>query len=238
MKVFKVPQLSVEWWELRRGIPTASEFSRIITAAKGDPSSSAGDYAAELIGDIVCQNPAYFTEKGKPANSYAIQNGKDREPEARRWYELESGYNVAEVGFVMSDDFRVGCSPDGVIGLQLDAEPAGEYRGIPFWEGTAEGLLELKVPLPGTQAKYLMRGHNQIDGSLLRDHRQQTHGQIVITGLPWVELVSYSGGQLATIRLRVMPDSYTDKVKAALDAFMATFEKAKHQFLGHPEAAT
>lgn len=236
MKVFKVAQLSDEWWELRRGVPTASEFARIITAAKAELSTSAEDYAAELIGDIVCLNPKYFTEKGRPVNTFAISNGRDREPEARRWYSLDSGHHVDEIGFAMSDDFRTGGSPDGCIGLNLEAEPAGEYRGFPFWEATVDGILELKVPLPGSQAKYLMKGEANVNGSLLRDYIQQVHGQLIVTGAQWVELCSYSGGALNSLRLRITPDAYTQKVREAVAGFLEMYETHKRQFL--PQGAT
>jgi hypothetical protein len=42
-------QGSAEWFARRLGIPTASEFDRIITAAKGDLSKSASKYAQALV---------------------------------------------------------------------------------------------------------------------------------------------------------------------------------------------
>jgi hypothetical protein len=46
-------QGSAEWWKLRKGIPTGSQFSRIITAKKGDYAAGAKHYAAELIAEAL-----------------------------------------------------------------------------------------------------------------------------------------------------------------------------------------
>ena len=49
--LFDFAQYSPEWWNVRRGIPTASEFDRILTPATGKPSKSADGYACQLIGE-------------------------------------------------------------------------------------------------------------------------------------------------------------------------------------------
>lgn len=225
------PQQSDLWWTVRRGVPTASRFNQIITAARADSSSQAEDYACELVGDLVCQSPNYFTQKGHPVNTFAVQNGIDQEPLARRWYSMESGLDVQEVGFCLNDDMTLGCSPDGLIGLQHGQAPDGEWNGVPFYKATCEGGLELKVPLPATQAKYLMRGHENTSGSLLRDYIQQVHGQLIVTGAKWVELCSFSGGHLDSIRIRVEPNEYTEKVRAALKTFLDLYATAKSRLI-------
>lgn len=46
-------QGSPEWWKARRGIPTGSQFSRIITAKKGDYATGSKHYQAELIAEAL-----------------------------------------------------------------------------------------------------------------------------------------------------------------------------------------
>ena len=225
MKVFKVPQVSPEWWQIRRGVPTASEFNRIITAVKGDLSAQADDFIAELIADMACQNPNYFTEKGTPVNSYAIQNGKDMEPEARRWLAMDANLDVHEVGFCMTDDLRLGCSPDGLIGLKVEDKPEGEWNGVPYYAATAEASLELKCPLLKTHTKYLL------DGRLPQDYKPQCHGQLLVCGVKRVEFVSYSSA-LAPLRVTVEADEYTVKLAKALDSFKEKYEAASARILG------
>ena len=41
--------------------------------------------------------------------------GTELEPEARSFYEFETGATVTEVGFITNDDGTAGCSPDGLI---------------------------------------------------------------------------------------------------------------------------
>lgn len=223
MKVFTMPQLSPEWWAVRRGVPTSSEFNRIITPAKGELSAQASDYIAELIADRACQSPNYFTEKGRPVNSYAIQNGIDLEPEARRWLSFDANLDVTEVGFIMSDDLRFGCSPDGMIGLQMAAQPSGEWNGQPFYDATADATLELKCPLPKTQTAYLLTG------ALPVEYRPQCHGHLFVAdAVTACEFVSYSN-VLPPLRARVERDEYTAKLTKALNAFWDQYQLALGQ---------
>jgi len=225
MKIFKMQQVTPEWYEARRGVPTASEFGRICTPAKGEPSKQMEEYACELVGDLVCLNPAYFTEKGGPVNSYAIQNGLNLEPHARRWLAFDAGLDVHEVGFCMNDDFTLGCSPDGLLGLTIAQESGGTWNGHPWYEGTAEAVVELKCPLPKTQAQYLLRGELPVE------YRPQVHGHLLVTGAKYVEFVSYSD-TLAPLRVRVEPDAYTEKLRAALVEFSRVFADVRHKLIG------
>ena len=215
MKIYMMPQYSGAWWAIRRGRPTASAFERIITSGgkKGTPkySEQSADYAAELIGDMVSLTPPFFSEQSNGRNTPAMQAGIDTEPEARRFYAMDSGNEVREVGFCMSDDGRYGCSPDGLIGLKLtgDLEP---FEGFNAYEGTCDGVLELKCPLLKTQSKYLL------EGGLPPDYRAQVHGHLIVTGSKWVDFVSYSQN-LPALRVRVEPDDYTGLLKKALDQF-------------------
>lgn len=162
MKIVECVQYSPSWWEARRGIPTASQFDRIITPG-GKPSKGMDRYIAELVGERVDLRPNWFTER--PMNP-AMRHGLDTEPEARRFYEYERGLDAQLVGFCQTDDGRFGCSPDALVG--------------------DDGGLELKcVQLP-TQVEYLLAG------TLPDEYRPQVHGQLIVTGRKWFDFMSYA----------------------------------------------
>lgn len=200
MKIVKCEQYSPEWWEARRGIPTASAFDRIITPT-GKLSAQADDYINELIGERVCLTPNFFADNPMSA---AMANGRDCEPQARSWYELEHA-EVERVGFIMTDDERFGCSPDGLVG--------------------SDGCLELKCPKLKTQVKYLLAG------GLPPEYKPQVHGQLIVTGRSWVDFVSYAPG-LDKLLVRVTPDAYTKEVKVALEVFYEKYRAAWERIRG------
>ena len=49
MIVHDCRQYTDSWWNVRRGVPTASEATRIVTPAKWQVSSQAEAYACELV---------------------------------------------------------------------------------------------------------------------------------------------------------------------------------------------
>jgi hypothetical protein len=189
------PQYSPEWWDARCGVPTASEFSRIVTPAKGDYSKGAEGYIAELIAE---QADPHYGEV-ETYVSAAMRNGTMMEPEARRFYEFERGADVEEVGFCLTDDGRFGCSPDGLVG--------------------DDGGLELKSPEHKTHVKYLL------SGEVPTEYKPQVHAQLIITGREWCDFMSYARG-LPPLLVRVEPDDYTAKVRAAMDTFWGEYQEA------------
>ena len=119
MKVFRFTQYTPEWWEARRGVPTASCFGNILTPKTGKPSASAFPYICQLIADRLRDN--YGQEEEYV--SAAMKNGTLLEPEARSFYEFTTGERVELVGFCKTDDGRFGCSPDA-MGLELKCPEA------------------------------------------------------------------------------------------------------------------
>ena len=116
-----------EWFALRRGKPSASMFSKLITMT-GKPSSSAVGYIDELVAEVITGETENFS------NSHT-ERGTLLEPEAREAYEFISGNDVIETGFILDTSFEFGCSPDGLI---LD-----------------KGGLEIKCPAPKTMVGYM-----------------------------------------------------------------------------------
>jgi hypothetical protein len=101
---FDCEQGSPEWFEARRGIPTASEFSAVRAKGEGKTRLS---YMRRLVGEIIT---GAMTESYSNAD---IERGKVMEAEARAEYEFITGRAVALCGFARNG--RAGASPDGLI---------------------------------------------------------------------------------------------------------------------------
>jgi len=110
MIVINCEQNTPEWDALRRGIPTASGFQKIITST-GARSKQREKYLYELAGEIVT---------GESHDNYIngnMERGHERELESRDSYSFIKGVEVQQVGFCFFDDKKkFGCSPDGLVG--------------------------------------------------------------------------------------------------------------------------
>jgi len=104
-------QGSLDWFQARLGIPTASNFGKILTATAKKSTSRTG-YADQLLADWLAGKPVDQLE-----STHWMQRGTEMEQQARDAYEFESGNTVEQIGFVYLDvKQRTGCSPDGLIG--------------------------------------------------------------------------------------------------------------------------
>lgn len=124
MLIHNFEQHSPEWYDIRLGKFTASKASTIATAGTG-LETLCFDLAAEIL-----------THKRKDAfKSPAMEQGNELEDVARTLFEMETGFEVEQVGFVEIDKFS-GCSPDGLINNRTSG-------------------LEIKCPQDNTYTKYL-----------------------------------------------------------------------------------
>lgn len=143
MKDFE--QGTPEWFQARLGIPTSSNFDKIITTT-GKPSKQSEKYMYQLAGERITKSP---TEGYK---SDFMERGKVLEAEARMFYEMLYDVEVQQVGIVYKDeDKKTACSPDGLT----------------------EGGLEIKCPAIHTHVSYMINEGNlvkdyfqQVQGSL------------------------------------------------------------------------
>ena len=126
-----VAQYSETYDRLKLGIPTSSNFHKIVTP-QGKPSRQWREYACVLIAERILHRKIEFY------NSPAMERGLIVEAEAADWYEFDHDVTTQRVGFITDDDHTMGCSPDRLVG--------------------DEGLLEIKAPLPHTQVEYWICG--------------------------------------------------------------------------------
>jgi hypothetical protein len=188
--IHEFEQRSEAWYAARLGIPTASEFHRIITAVKGDLSKSASKYAHALLAEKLLRRPL----DKPPSTPWAMARGRQLEPFALAQYAREMGLDVRQVGFVTTDDGRLGASPDGLI--------VGEPGGAEFKCLLDDNHVSLWADGPG------------------EDFRQQVQGNLAIAELEWWDLYGYHPN-LPAVRIRTYRDEpYIAKMGVALVQFL------------------
>jgi len=157
MRILPHAQRTPEWYAARLGVPSASNFEKIITPM-GKPSTQIEGYINRLIAEKIMGKPCDADEPNA-----AMQRGTELEPQAREYYSLIAG-PVEEVGFCLHDEYDFGCSPDGLVG---------------------DGIVEIKCPMPWTHVEYLR------DGAMPAKYMPQVQGQLLVTGRPWCDFISF-----------------------------------------------
>ena len=102
MRISKHEQRSPEWYAERLGVPSASQFHRIITPT-GQASKQVDGYINELVAEKVTQQQAYVHE------TEAMKRGTELEPLARENFEFITDYAVSEIGFCKHDKLAPRC---------------------------------------------------------------------------------------------------------------------------------
>ena len=153
-----------EWLRARLGVPSASNFSKVVTT-KGQRSTSFMGYVNALIAEKLTGDPTYvkITEP--------MERGTSLEDEARAMYQLINDTEVRQVDFIKHPNMEVGCSPDGLIDVKCD-------RGL-------IGGLEIKCPLQGTHVEYLRAG------KVPSKYMLQVQGCMFVTGRGYWDFMSY-----------------------------------------------
>lgn len=104
MEIFNMEQGTDEWFEVRKGVLTASNATAI-----GNIGAGLKTYVKSLVLDMV------ITEQEERYVGPDIERGNELEPIARLKYGYENDVEVEEVGFIRIDK-TYGCSPDGLVG--------------------------------------------------------------------------------------------------------------------------
>lgn len=137
MIIHDVKQGTPEWKVLRLGLPTASQFHRLITPKTGKQSSQAAGYIHRLVAEVLLGVPL-----DGDTTDY-MERGSALEAEAVRYFELDTGQQTQAVGFCTLDEGWAGCSPDRLVG--------------------DDGGLELKCPTPETHIGYMLDPGSLVD---------------------------------------------------------------------------
>jgi putative phage-type endonuclease len=97
-------QGSKEWYDSKLGVISASNISCVL-AKKG--TATRESYISELVAQIATGEMAQI-------DGPALRWGKENETPARSAYEMVTGFDVEEVGFIYAREKRIGASPDGL----------------------------------------------------------------------------------------------------------------------------
>lgn len=149
-------QGSDAWLAQRCGKVTMSRAKDLLTGGKGKTRQS---YILDLVAERL---------SGKSLDNYwsvDMQRGSFLEEYAVAAFEYAYPYNdVSRVGFVLADDERIGCSPDGLIGVS--------------------GGLEIKCPGPRQHIRNFLAGGTD-------DYLAQVHGNMWVCKREWWFIVSF-----------------------------------------------
>jgi hypothetical protein len=194
----EIPQGSPEWFEVRRGIPTASAFFKVMAKAGPRGGTSHKEYVQRaqymrmLAGEIITGEPAEQEWSG----NHHTERGKGREDEARAKYAFLHDVEPMPLGFVRNGN--CGCSPDSFVG--------------------DVGGLEIKDCVPHRQIERLQ------DGTLPNEHRWQVIGSLLVCeDREWWDFVSHCRG-LPLFEVRVYRDAVQAELKElreGIDRFVA-----------------
>lgn len=195
MKIIDCQQGSGQWLQARIGRPTASEFDELITGEwKVRTGRGVETYFYRKLAERVMGFPL------QDANSWAMEQGSILEHEAIPLYEGVFDVPIQRVGFIVSDDGRIGCSPDGLI-------------------GTDSGI-EIKCPQPQTHLRYLL------EGRLPPEYAAQVYGAMYVTGRPQWTFMSYSRQFPPLILTVTQDDDIQDTLQKCLTNFLKRFDEA------------
>ena len=184
-------QLSEQWFQERLGNPGASNFDRIVTNVKGEPSKKATDYMYELAAETL----SGFSQESH--TSKWMQRGNDLEQEARDFFEFRMDMSVRQVALIYPDEKKMyHCSPDG---LTEDG-----------------GGLELKCPKPKTHIKYLLE--NKFPAT---EYNAQVQGSLLVSGLSHWYFCSYAPGLNPFIVRITPDEKYIQKLQTQIEKFCA-----------------
>jgi hypothetical protein len=153
-------------------------------------------YMMEIAAEIVTG------ERQPHFSSDAMEWGTKTEPQARSMYEFMSGNTVEQIAFAYFEDKKVGCSPDGLIGV--------------------DGLVEFKCPNTKTQIETYLSGKA---GLLMpSSHMAQVQGQMWVMDRKWCDFVSFDPSINTSASYYVQrikrDDSYIKELEKACDSFL------------------
>ena len=153
-------QRTPEWFAARLGCVTASRTADVLAKTKSGPSASRATYMAQLITERLTQAaPEGFSNA-------AMAWGTETEPQARLAYEIMTGENVTEDGFVVHPEISgLGASPDGLVG--------------------DDGLIEIKCPNSATHIDTLL------SEKVPAKYITQMQVQMLCTSRKWCDFVSF-----------------------------------------------
>lgn len=158
-------------------------------------SDGATTYALSLIADQICGTPAFHFE------TFAMEQGKVRESDARDDYESGTGTKVVQVGGIESDGLWY--SPDGLVG--------------------DDGTVEIKCP------ERVQHMRNLISVYCPEQYIDQIQMGLMVSDRDWCDFVSYNPEFHPDFQIKVIrvhrDDEHISKLAEQISNFWDLFEK-------------
>lgn len=181
-------QGSEEWFAARLGRVTCSQFSTVMALGRGGgESKTRRKYMLQLIGEKLTGNKAESYGNGH------MDRGHVMEIEARDLYQLTTGYEVQQVGFVQFGDW-LGGSPDGLVNL--------------------DGAIEIKSALPHIHLETLLQDR------VPPEHIAQCQGNLWVSDREWIDFISYWPALPVFIKRVHRDEGYIDKIRTSVKLFL------------------
>ena len=196
-----IEQRTEEWRKARLGMPTASQFDRVVTP-KGVLSEKRYLYAGELIAERI-----FGRSMAKDVSRYeAVKWGVEHEDEAanalaERIGELQPG------GFWTDNDIkpRYGASPDRLL-----------------IHGNRQEVCEIKCPQIPTHVRNVLFG-------MPDEHRTQIQGQLLVSGFDLAHFWSYHPDCPPCYEKVPRDERFIEALRRGLDEFCDELDKAERR---------
>jgi predicted phage-related endonuclease len=196
-----IEQGSEQWYDVRRGMLTASVIGQLLTAT-GRVADNEGSRALTLA--LTAERITGHTDA--TWQSTDMMRGHFDEPLARDVYS-EHFAEVREVGFMIRDDhgFELGYSPDGLVG--------------------DVGLIEVKSRRQKKQLQTVL------SDDVPAENMAQLQAGLLVSGRSWCDYISYCGGMHLWRKRVYPDDAWFASIIAAAQAFEANSAEmvAKYQ---------
>lgn len=206
MKIHTMEQRTPEWDEIRAGKITGSVAKKLVT-----PTGKVSIQYKSEIGRIIAEEQGW-QEPDFIKPTYWMERGVNLEPEARGWFQVETGLLVHQCGFMEHSSGLAGFSPDGYV-IEDD-------QVIP---------VELKCPKPSNHIMWFLEGGENI--VLPKDHIGQCHFGMVVADAPHMYFESYTPNASPLI-VKVEWSEYTDTMAKMLDNFIFELKEAREKIIG------
>ena len=204
MKYHDIEQNSEEWFDIRVGKVTTSNFGKLMANYGKEFGDTAKRYAFKIAKEQVT---GVKTDEESYSNKY-MDAGHEWEPVACNEYQKKTFEIVTNGGFCQHETLlSVGGSPDGLV--------------------DSNGGIEIKSVIDWTQRNNIKRG--KFDPA----YKWQILGNIWLCGLDWLDFISYGYNYTEEKKLyiyRATREEYQaeiDKIEPRLKEFLELIEKEK-----------
>lgn len=194
-----VEQGSPQWIALRLGKPTSSDFHRIVTPT-GKLSVQSKAYAHRLTAERLLNRTLDDLDHLK-----WVEHGRESEETAAKQFGFEEEVKLRKVGFITTDDRRIGASPDRLM--------IGRNEAV-----------EIKCCSPQVHIGLLLEGFD-------REHYPQVQGQLLVGEFDCVTRYAWHAELPSVLNRTYRDEPFIAKLRAALDEFTDGLEEMYHRAL-------